>query len=407
MTYRRRELANLTRDALETMPVVVITGLRQSGKTTFLQKDAVFRGRRYYTLDDFAVLEAARRDPDGLVAGNEPITVDEVQRCPELLIAIKRAVDRSREPGRFVLSGSANLALLSAVTESLAGRAVYLTLTPFTRRETMGLQARKPFVVSLLDGKLPRRPPTAAAVREAEIMLGGMPSLVTGEAKRPGLWFLGYEQTYLERDLRDLANVADLVAFRSVMRLAALRSGQILNHSDLARDVKLPPSTVTRYLHLLETSMILEKLPPYLRSRTTRLIKSPKIYVNDSGIAGHLTGVRSLAADADEPLRGPLFETYVYQNLAGILSSRAPRSDVFFWSVQGRHEVDFVITRGHDVVAVEVKAGRRFHEKDFNGLRAFASKTGRVRAAVLAYNGEEMVSLGAPFYAVPISMLLS
>ena len=407
MTYRRRELSALAGDALETLPVVVITGLRQSGKTTFLQEDPVFRGRRFYSLDDFAILEAARRDPDGLVAGEEPVTIDEAQRCPELFIAVKRAVDRNRRPGQFVLSGSANLTLLRAVTESLTGRALYLKLTPFTRREALGSTSRKPFVAKLLEGQVPGRTAPTEPIPEREILRGGMPTIVTGEAKRPDLWFLGYEQTYLERDLRDLAQVADLVAFRSLMRLAALRTGQILNQSDLARDVKLPASTVTRYLGLLETSMIVEKVEPYLRSRATRLIKSPKIYVSDSGIASHLVGVDNLGADADEPMRGPLYETYVHQNLAGILASRLPRCELGFWSVQGRHEVDFVVSRGRDVVAIEVKAGRRFHDKELGGLRAFVDKTPGVRAAVLAYNGVETVKLGDKLYAVPLSTLVS
>ncbi len=233
-----------------------------------------------------------------------------------------------------------------------------------------------------------------------------MPTIVTGETVQPRLWFLGYEQTYLERDLRDLSQVGDLVAFRSLMRLAALRSAQILNQSELARDAKLSVNTVTRYLGLLETSMILDRVEPYLTSRTTRLIKSPKIFVNDSGIASHLTGVNDLSAGADEPLRGALYETYVHQNLSGILAARFPRHELGFWSVQGRHEVDFTISLGRDILAVEVKAGGRFRDRDLAGLEAFTKKTSRVRAAVLAYNGTETVKLGDKLYAIPMSTLL-
>jgi predicted AAA+ superfamily ATPase len=407
MTYIRRELSQLAKEALDALPVVVITGLRQSGKTTFLREDPVFRGRRFYSLDDFAVLEAARRDPDGLVEGNEPVTIDEAQRCPELLIAVKRAVDRKRRPGQFVLSGSANLMLLSSVTETLAGRALYLKLMPFTRREALGGLARKPFLADLIEGRWPRRTTTQKPVQDRDVLNGGMPSIIAGETSKPNLWFLGYEQTYLERDLRDLSQVGDLVAFRTLMRLAALRTAQVLNQSELARDVKLPVSTVTRHLGLLETSMIVDRIEPYLTSRTSRLIKSPKIFVSDSGIAGHLTGVNDLAASVEEPLRGALYETYVYQNLSGILAARFPRHELGFWSVQGRYEVDFVISRGRDVVAVEVKAGSRFRNRDLSGLQAFVSKTPRVRAAVLAYNGTETVKLGEKTYAVPMSTLLT
>jgi predicted AAA+ superfamily ATPase len=406
MTYIPRELSGLAREALDSLPVVVITGLRQSGKTTFLQKDPAFRDRRFYSLDDFAVLEAARRDPDGLVAGDEPVTIDEAQRCPELFIAVKRAVDKERRPGQFVLSGSANLTLLSSVTESLAGRAIYLKLTPFTRREIRQGLKRKSFLASLIEGRLPRLSAPAEPVHDQEVLSGGMPTIVTGETAQPRLWFLGYEQTYLERDLRDLSQVGDLVAFRSLMRLAALRTAQILNQSELARHVKLAANTVTRYLGLLETSMIIDRVEPYLTSRTTRLIKSPKIFVNDSGIASHLTGVEDLSAGGEEPLRGALYETYVYQNLSGVLAARYPQFEIGFWSVQGRHEVDFTISRGRDIVAIEVKAGSRFRDKDLAGLQAFSRKTPRLRAAVLAYNGTETVKLGDKLYAIPMSTLL-
>jgi len=150
-TYRPRAIASLARAALRALPVVVVTGLRQAGKTTFLQRDPVFKGRRYLSLDDFATLEAARRDPRALLDGDEPLTIDEAQRCPELLLAVKQAVDRHGEPGRFVLSGSANLALLRGVSESLAGRAVYLTLHPFTRRERLGDTGSRPFLLEVLE----------------------------------------------------------------------------------------------------------------------------------------------------------------------------------------------------------------------------------------------------------------
>ncbi len=268
MTYRRRELSGLAGDALETMPVVVITGLRQSGKTTFLQQDPIFRGRRFYSLDDFAVLEAARRDPDGLVAGEEPITIDEAQRCPELLHC-RKARRRPQAAGRTVRferlgkpdSPECRDRVTGWKSSVLEAHAIYSTGS--SRR----CSSRKPFTSRNSSRDKTRGAPRAAEpIREREMPHGGMPTIVTGEAKRPHLWFLGYEQTYARaRYFAISRSVADLVAFRSLMRLAALRTGQILNQSNLARDVKLPASTVTRYLDLLETSMILEKVEPYLR----------------------------------------------------------------------------------------------------------------------------------------------
>ena len=405
--YRPRAIASLARAALRALPVVVVTGLRQAGKTTFLQRDPVFKGRRYLSLDDFATLEAARRDPRALLDGDEPLTIDEAQRCPELLLAVKQAVDRHGEPGRFVLSGSANLALLRGVTESLAGRAVYLTLHPFTRRERLGETGSRPFLLEVLETGTPPRGARGGAIGEGEVLEGGMPALVLEKTSNRSLWLKGYEQTYLERDVRDLARVGDLVSFRNLLRLVALRGGQLLNFSDLARDARMSVPTVTRYLSLLETSFVVARLAPHLRSRVTRLVKSPKLYVADSGLACHLTDVEDLRPSADEPLRGALFETFVHQNLAGILASWSGRADLAFWSVQGRHEVDFVVTSGRRFVAVEVKAGSRFGDRDLGGLRAFLEKTSGAGVGLLAYNGAELLPLGERLYAVPLAMLLS
>jgi uncharacterized protein len=404
--YHPRELAGLVLQALEDFPVVVVSGARQTGKTTFLTRDPALRGRETISLDDFATLEAARTNPEGLLAGARHLTIDEAQRAPELLRAIKQSVDRHRRPGRFLLSGSANLALLRGVSESLAGRALYLTLLPFSRRETLKRTAARPVVLDLLDGVEPRTPRGPIPITEEEVLAGGMPSVALHQAKRGSLWFLGYEQTYLERDVRELSQVADLIAFRNLLRLAALRSAQLLNISDLGRDAKLSAATASRYLHLLQTSYILSPLPPFLRSRTTRLVKSPKLMMADSGLAAHLAGVRSLSPLADEPLRGALFETYVAQNLAAILAAHLPEAELMFWNVQGRHEVDFVIALGRSVLGIEVKAASRFHDRDLAGLRAFLAKTPHARA-VLAYNGTESVMLEDRLGIVPLGVLLA
>jgi predicted AAA+ superfamily ATPase len=405
--YLQREIASLVNEALGSLPVVVITGLRQAGKTTFLQHDESLRGRRYLTLDDYATLEAARREPEALIAGDEPITIDEVQRSPDLLLAVKREVDRRRTPGRFLLSGSANLALLEGVSDSLAGRALYLTMHPFTRREQRGRLAERPFLIRFLEQPELSGRPEIEPITEDEILGGGLPPVALGDARSRELWFLGYEQTYLERDLRDLAQVADLTAFRNVLRLAALRTGQILNQSELARDARLPVTTVSRYLGLLEASFLLARVAPYLRSRAARLIKSPKIVLTDSGLAAHLAPVTDLSPTADEPLRGALFETYVYQNLAALAASHLPRAQLDYWSIQGRHEVDFILTAGRSSLAIEVKAASRFNDRDLAGLRALTEKTPDVRAGVLAYNGTQVVRLGEKLFAIPLGLLLS
>jgi uncharacterized protein len=404
-TYRHRDLAPTVGRALANMPVVVVCGMRQVGKSTLLQRDPVCKGRRYLSLDDFATLDAARRNPEALLAGTGPLTIDEAQRCPELLVAIKREVDRDRRPGRFLLSGSASFDLLHEVVESLAGRAIYLTLSPFTRRELAGRMNDQPFVVRFA------RDPSAnlltrhsGTVRREEILLGGMPSVCLGETVEPRFWFTGFEQTYLERDVRNLAQVADLVAFRQLLGLTALRTAQLLNVSEIARDAKLTAVTATRYLGLLEASFVIRRIGPFLGNRASRLIKSPKIYLTDSGLAAHLISAGERLPDA---AWGAVTETYLAQNLLGILEARWPEARLHFWNVQGRHEVDFVIEAGKTVVAIEVKSSARWSDRDLVGLRAFLEATPECRAAVLTYGGSQAVSLGDRLWAIPMGMLLS
>ena len=402
--YRPREISKVLNEALENMPVVVLSGMRQAGKSTLLLNQAELRSRRYMTFDDFSVLEAAMRNPEELIAGKEPLTIDEAQKYPELLNVIKREVDKKRTPGRFLLSGSANFLLLKKIAESLAGRAVYLTLYPFTRREIQENTKETPAIVHFLEkGIFPKR--DIKPITWQEIMKGGMPSVCLKEVKNHSIWFRGYEQTYLERDIRTLSQVADLVSFRRLLRLVALRNTKVLNISELARDAKLNVVTTSRYLSLMETSFILNRMPPYLGNRSSRLIKSPKIYLSDTGLASYLAGIKSLSLN--ETLRGVFLENYVSQNLEGIFSAHYPDAKITYWNIQGRYEVDFIIEIGAETIAIEVKNGSRWQERDLTGIKAYLASSKRCRAAILAYNGNSVVKLENKILAVPISMLLS
>ncbi|MBM3859764.1 MAG: ATP-binding protein [Verrucomicrobia bacterium] len=402
--YLSREITPRLVGALRRLPVVVLSGLRQTGKSTLLQNEAALaRGHAYRTLDDFATLAAARANPESLLEG--AVILDEVQRCPELLVALKRSVDEQRRPGRFILSGSANLALLGHVSETLAGRAGYFTLHPMTRREQRGTTAKPPFLVKFLAAPV-LSAGRANPVTEREVLGGGLPLACLGPADGVAEWFRGYVQTYVERDVRQLSQITDLVAFRTLAQLAALRTGQVLVISTIGRDAKLNAVTAGRYLDLLETSFLIRRLPPFLKNRSSRLIKSPKLYFTDSGLAAHLAGVVSLEAGREELLRGALFETYVAQNLAALLEAHLPEARLSYWHEQGRHEVDFVIEAGRKVFAIEVKATTRWNESDLSGLRAFLERTPACQAAVLAYNGKEAVKLDERLFAIPLGHLL-
>ena len=405
--YVKREIAPLIKEALGEMPVVVITGMRQTGKSTMLRMDPNLTGRHYVSFDDFAQLAAAREDPDGFVSAEEVLTIDEAQKCPGILTAIKKVVDRRRTPGQFLLSGSANFSMLKGITETLAGRAVYFTLHPFTRRELSGKIRREPFIRNFFKNLKFGRSRKENPVEPGEVLTGGMPSVCLGEAGNKIFWFKGYEQTYLERDIRELSQIGNIIPFRNLLHLAALRTGQLLSPSQLGRDAKLNVATASRYLSLLETSFVIYRILPYLMNRATRLIKSPKMYISDSGIGCYLAGVREFTVEHEEPLKGAMFETYVAQNLAGLIGSTWPQSKLYFWNVQGRHEVDFVIEESGKCIAIEIKSGARWSESDLSGLRAFLLSTPHCIAGILAYNGSDAVRLGERLWAVPLGLILA
>ena len=386
------------------MPVVILSGMRQTGKSTLLLNQPQLRKRRYISFDDFNTLEAARSNPQELLSGKEPITIDEAQKHPEILDVIKKEVDKDRKPGRFLLSGSANFLLLKKVSESLAGRAVYITLHPFTRREMLGLIKERPALGYFIDtGAFPKR--NIKPVSLKEVLKGGMPSVCLGQVKKPQVWFRGYEQTYLERDIRTLSQVADLVSFRNLLQLVALRNTKVLNISELARDAKLNVVTTSRYLSLMETSFILSRIQPYLKNKTSRLIKAPKLYLSDTGLSAYLEGIKE--SDLSETMRGALLEGYVAQNLAGILSAYYPDAKIAYWNIQGRYEVDFIIEIGGQTIAIEVKSGSRWKESDLQGLKPYLASNKNCLGGLLAYNGHDVLKLSKNIWAVPVNLLLS
>jgi len=384
---------------LRVMPAVVLTGARQTGKSTLVEH--LVQGKRQYrSLDDFDVLDAARRDPEALVGGSGPVTLDEVQREPGLLPAVKRAIDRDRRPGRFLLTGSANLLLMRQVSESLAGRASYLTLWPLTRREQLGRGSagRWEELLATPDGAW--RDLLAAGDADTEdwrafTRRGGFPTpaVELTKAAERAIWFDGYVRTYLERDLQDLATISALPDFRRLMRAACLRLGQVVNQTELGRDVALPQPTVHRWLNLLETSYLLVRLPAYAVNRTKRLIKAPKIYWGDTGVALHLTG-----AEPD----GAHLENLVLNDLLAWRDARAERVVLGYWRTTIGEEVDFVIEAAGRLLPVEVKATVRPRLKDCAHLRTFRAEYGKTaRAGLLLHAGNLVEWLAPDVLAVP------
>ena len=386
------------RERLRAMPAVVVTGARQTGKSTLVE--SLTQGRRYFTLDDLDVADIARRDPEQLLGGDVPVTIDEVQHEPDLLRAVKRAIDRRRIPGQFLLTGSANLLLMRKASESLAGRASYLTLWPMTRREQQGqgqcgvwdelLAADDRDWLDILAAQ-----PDKPADWKALVKHGGFPTpaLHMPTSGERSIWFDGYIRTYLERDLQALSAIENLPDFRRLMRATALRLGQLINQTELGRDVALPQPTVHRYLNLLETSYLLVRLPAYAVNRTKRLIKSPKLYWGDTGVALHL--------DGGDP-SGAYLENLVLHDLLAWRDARLQRAEIFYWRTTIGEEVDLVIETSEHLLPIEVKATGRPRLADAAHLRTFRKEYGKkARAGLVLHSGSTLEWLAPDVLAVP------
>ncbi len=380
-------------------------GARQVGKTTLVQSEPFLKDRLYLTLDDFDTLEHARSAPDSLVRSARRLTLDEVQRDPCLLLSVKRAVDsdRPRENGRFLLAGSANLLLMRRVSETLAGRATYLQLWPLTSSERRGAGGCGSWT-DLLATPVSEWPEVVqsstspAADWREEVRRGGYPSPaleVRGDGSR-ALWFDGYVRTYLERDLQDVASIRDLVGFRRTMRMACLRIGTVVNQAKLGRDCGIPRPTVQRYLNLLETSFQLLRLPAYSANRTKRLVKSPKLYWSDPGLASWLAG--------GQVTSGALLENLVLHDLLAWRDSQVPAPNVLFWRTSTELEADFVIECGGQLLPVAVQATSSPGYRASRGLRAFRDEYdpgGQFAGGLLLHCGEQIRWMSDRILAIP------
>ena len=393
-------------DRMRVMPAVVVTGARQTGKSTLVREEPFLGDRLYLSLDDLSVRERAASAPDDLVRSAPRLILDEVQREPDLLLSIKRAVDedRPRQPGRFLLTGSANLLLMKRISETLAGRATYVTLWPVSRRERLGLGEvgiwSRLFERPVAEWyQIVQDQPRRAEDWKAWARTGGYPTpaLELDSDEDRALWFDGYVRTYLERDLQDLASIDNLVDFRRVMRAVCLRLGGLANQAEIGRDTQMARPTVHRYLNLLETSFQLVRVEPYAVNRTKRLIKSPRLFWSDTGLALHLGG--------GEPT-GFHLENLVLGDLLAWRDGDLPRADILGWRTASGMDVDFVIERPEGVVAIEVKAGAGFGTRDVRGLVAFREEYGdRFVGGLLLHSGDDVqwVSdriLAAPWYRV-------
>ncbi len=349
-------------------PVVVLTGPRQSGKTTLVR--STFGGKPYANLEAPDVRQRALGDPRGFLEGfPEGAVLDEVQRAPELLSYIQVDVDAHRQRGRWILTGSQNLLLLSNVSQSLAGRSALLELLPFSVAELRAAGWLENDLFSVL-------------------FRGGYPAPFE-RGEEPREWFASYVATYVERDVRQALNIGDLLAFQTFLRLTAARTGQLLNLSQLGGDAGITHNTAKSWLGVLEASYLALRLPPFHRNLGKRLVKTPKLHLLDSGVACYLLGIRSAEELRLHPLRGPVFESWVASELMKAHHAVGLRPNLSFFRDAHGLEIDVLIERGTDVAGVEVKSGATVPLETFAPLEAVARLVPEMRTRIVLHGGAE------------------
>ena len=406
--YTNRLLQPSLEEALGDTPVVCLLGARQCGKSTLAEHLGPHRS--YITLDDQNFLEAARADPAGFVAQlPDTVTLDEVQRAPDLLLAIKRAVDTDRRPGRFLLTGSANLLQLPTLADSLAGRMECLFLHPFTEAEKEHAEGQ--FLRRLLEDGFAEPLSGDAAPRPStlprRLTAGGYPEPNRRTPARARQWHRQYLRSIIERDIHDIARIQDGTQVARLLEMVALRTATLLNLSSLGSDLGMDRQTVDRHLAVLEKLFLVRRLPAWHRNSAKRLIKTPKIHLCDSGLAATLADL--VAADwTDKRDRfGHLLESFVVQQLVAQAGWTDPDLRFFHYRDKDKVEVDCVITRGSKVWGVEVKASATVNQADGKGLRRLAEQAGRgFERGILLYDGQSVIRLGDDrLHAVPLSKL--
>ena len=401
LIYRPRWIGSSIRSAIKTFPVVVISGARQVGKSTFLQNE--FPDYKYISLDDFSVLQQAKSDPSSLWIGTERVILDEAQKAPEIFSAIKLSVDKTQRKMRFLISGSSNLLLMKGISETLAGRAVYFEMLPMSFSEMYGENKIPQNFFNLLDPDYEIKEQELSDIDPLPIIVKGfMPPLINLQNRNDViLWWEGYVKTYLERDLRELSQVESLIDFRRVLESTAIRTGNLLNQTEISRDTGVSQPTVYRYLKLLEVSNIIQRVPAYYSSRSKRVIKSPKLFFVDPGLSIYLSGYHDENSLAKSRELRNFFETAIFLHLKILSELLIPKASIFYWRTTTAKEVDFVIEQGKKLVAFEVKFSKKPVINDIKNLLTFLEENPQTIRGVLLHAGNSIKWLHSRVLAVP------
>lgn len=402
----RRHLEERVRSALQDTRVVLLAGPRQAGKTTLARKLGD-RSMRFLSLDEPSVLATAQADPVGFVQCADRLIIDEVQRAPGLLLAIKQSVDEDPRPGRFLLTGSADLMMLPKVADSLAGRMSVLDLLPFSAAEMAGPPGR--FLRRAFQGSAPKgeRPVSKEALMELTLA-GGYPEVqAKGTWQRRQAWLLDYAKAIIHRDVRDIAQVDKMRELPRLLRALAHHSGQLVNHTKVSGALGLTNVTAQRYTGIFEQLYLVRLLPAWGGGGLSRLTRTPKLHFLDSGLLASLRGVTPASLAENRTEFGAILETFVFTELLKQAGVEGGNFDFSHFRDKEQHEVDVVIEDDAlGVVGVEVKASATVTSKDFAGLRLLAAATGkRFRSGVVLYDGKEILPFGERLWAAPVSAL--
>ncbi|PCI43225.1 MAG: AAA family ATPase [Moraxellaceae bacterium] len=408
--YNRFTEATL-HEALQDTPVVLIHGSRQCGKTTLTQLIGRQLGYHYISFDDDNQLQAAKADPVGFIQSlPEKTILDEIQRTPELFTSIKASVDQNRKPGRFILTGSANVLLLPQLADSLAGRMEIIHLRPLAHCEIANQQPtfiEQVFNAGFCTGSNQNPYPRLGESLAECICQGGYPAAIArSTAKRRTAWYKDYITTIIQRDVQDISSIKNLDILPKLLALAASQTARLFNAADLASRFSISRPTIREYLALLEQIFLIEQLQPWHSNRLSRLIKTPKMHLADTGLACTLLGVNSKTLWQDKALLSQLLETFIYQELRKYADWHDEPLAFYHFRNKDKVEVDIIIEQGRELAGIEIKASATVTQSDFKGLNKLKEACGEHFAAgVVFYDGENILPFGERLFAVPISVL--
>ncbi len=393
-------------EALGEARAVCLLGARQAGKSTLARAIADREHPAgYLTLDDEATRRSAREDPTGFIAGiSGAAVIDEVQRAPDLMLAIKERLDTSNARGQFLLAGSANLLTLPTIADALPGRVDYVHLWPFSQGELVG--RRESFIDRLFAGEAPRivNAEVGRGAYAAQIVAGGFPDAQHRSPRGRARFFDGYISSILGRDLQDVANVRDAESVNRLLRVLAARSATLTSSRGVASELDVDHKTVAAQTRVLENLFLVSRLQPWHVNLGSRQVKTPKIYMTDTGLLTHLTNLNADGIVRHPELAVSVFETFVAMELARQRDWAESPPTLFHYRDKQQREVDVVLELGSgEVTGVEVKAAASVHPRDFAGLRHLRDKLGtRFKAGVVLYTGKQTLSFGERLHAVPL-----